>query len=99
MFGNCRQSLANILMLTAFGGTLAPCVAQDVGTKDPARWYAEDATPQARYQTSTKEAHAAYQEALKDCRQMKGPERAACLKEAHANLQTDLTDAKRKLRH
>jgi hypothetical protein len=101
-----KHAVATVLVIAAFGGTVAPCFAQDpgtgagtnaeanVGTKDPDRWFKEDVTAQARYQTSTKEAHAAYQEALKDCRTMKGSERSACLKEANVNLQADLAAAK-----
>jgi hypothetical protein len=86
-----KHAVATVLVIAAFGGTVAPCFAQDpgtgagtnaeanVGTKDPDRWFKEDVTAQARYQTSTKEAHAAYQEALK---------------EANVNLQADLAAAK-----
>ena len=106
MLSKYKHPLATILVIAAFGGALAPGFAQDaatgaggdVGTKDPDRWYREDATAQARYQTSTKEAHAAYQEALKDCRTMKGAERASCLKEANVNLQADLAAAKEQRR-
>lgn len=106
MLNKYKQTLATILVIAAFGGAVAPCFAQDsgtgvgtnaeanVGTKDPDRWFKEDATAQARYQTSIKEAQAAYKEALNDCRTMKGSERTACLKEASANLQADLAAAK-----
>lgn len=97
MRGKYRHFLATVLIVLGCGGGLAPSFAQDLGTKDPARWYVEDTTSQAHYQTSVKEARAAYQEALKECRQMKGSERAACLKEASANLQADLAQAKQQL--
>lgn len=97
MLTKYKHPLATILILAACGGGLATAFAQeDVTTKDPNRWYTEDATAQARYQTSVKEARAAYQQAVNECRQMKGSERAACLKEANANLQADLADAKQK---
>lgn len=94
MHGKYKYSLAAVLIAFGCGGGLAPSFAQDLGTKDPARWYVEDTTSQAHYQTSVKEARAAYQEALKECRQMKGAERAACLKETGANLQADLAQAR-----
>lgn len=106
MLSKYKHTLATVLVIATFGGAVAPCFAQDagtgartsaepnVGTKDPDRWFKEDATAQARYQTSTKEAHAAYREAVKDCRTMKGSERTACVKEANANLQADLAAAK-----
>lgn len=94
-----RHLLATALIVFGGGGGLTPSFAQDLGTKDPARWYVEDTTSQAHYQTSAKEAHAAYQEALKECRQMKGAERAVCLKEASSNLQADLAQAKQQPGH
>jgi hypothetical protein len=99
MLSKYKHPLATMLVIAAFGGGLAPCFAQDAGTKDPDRWFKEDATAQARYQTSTKEAHAGYREALKECQPMKGSERAACLKEAKANLQADLAAAKEQRGH
>lgn len=61
---------------------------------DPARWYQEDMTPQARFKTLKKEAGAAYREAVLQCRSAERGERAACLREARANFQNDMTAAR-----
>lgn len=65
--------------------------------KDPARWYAEDSTAKAQSKTAQKEAAAAYQEALADCRKMRGAEAKACMKEARDNYRNDTADAKKLL--
>jgi hypothetical protein len=69
--------------------------AADATPKDEARWRTEDATPQARYQTMKKEAAAAYRENTKQCKTMSKSERAACMKDAKANYDRDLADAKK----
>jgi hypothetical protein len=69
--------------------------AQNAPEKDPARWYIEDTTNQERYRTATKEAHAAYQDALKECKKVERSERTSCKKEANAQLRADLAEAKR----
>ncbi len=63
-------------------------------TGDPARWYQEDTTPRARVQTLKKEAGAAYQEALAECKKAERTTRAACLQEARTIFQQDMSDAK-----
>lgn len=71
--------------------------AQQSMEREPANWTKEDATPKARYQTSLKEAKAAYRENLAQCKSMSGSERAACNKEARTVYQDDLALAKKKL--
>jgi len=81
----------------AFGWALSAGAnaATDATAKDEARWRTEDATPQARYQTLKKEAQAAYRENTNQCKSMPSSERATCVKDAKANLQKDLADAKK----
>lgn len=57
----------------------------------------EDATPRARYNTSKKEANAAYSEAVKECRSMDRAQRSDCMKEARTNLQNDMAQARQML--
>lgn len=71
--------------------------ATDAMSRAESRQLIEDKTAQAQYQTSRKEANAAYQEALAQCRKMQSGERSGCLKEARSNLQNDLAEAKRSL--
>ncbi|SNS36577.1 hypothetical protein SAMN06265795_102394 [Noviherbaspirillum humi] len=63
-------------------------------SRSEARQMVPDSTPQQRYNTSRKEAQAAYQEALAACRSMSAGERTSCMKEAKQNLQSDLAYAK-----
>lgn len=68
---------------------------------DPARWYQEDSTPRARFQTSQKEAGAAYQEALLDCKRedrVARSERNACLHNAAAQFDEAMADARLRMR-
>lgn len=66
------------------------------GATDPeARQLTEDFSPQAQYRLATREAQAAYQDAMTNCKTMKGAERNNCMKEARSNLQADLANAKK----
>lgn len=86
------------LMVIAAGQPLMPVyAAADAMSRVESRQLMEDKTPQARYQTSRKEANAAYQEALAECKKMQSGERSGCMKEARSNLQNDLAEAKRSL--
>lgn len=62
-----------------------------------ARQMKEDTTPRARYNTSRKEANAAYSEAVKACNSMSGKGKTDCLKEARTNLRDDLAQARQTL--
>ncbi|MFC3108622.1 hypothetical protein ACFQAT_03675 [Undibacterium arcticum] len=92
-----------ILATALFGGALLNCSAALAQTsvdlspsdKDPARWYVEDSTARAQVKTSQKEAAAAYQQALAECRKMRGAEAKSCVKEARDNYQSDMADAKK----
>ncbi len=68
--------------------------AAEIARGDPARWTQEDATPEARLRTLRKEAGAALQEAKGACRALPASERSACNKEAQANYQKDMSNAR-----
>jgi hypothetical protein len=94
-----------ILVIAFSGGALMNCSAALAQhpvelspiDKDPARWYVEDSTAKAQSKTAQKEATAAYQEALADCRKMRGAEAKACMKEARDNYRNDTAEAKKLL--
>jgi hypothetical protein len=67
--------------------------AGEIRRGDPARWYRDDPTRQARLRTLQKEIGAAYQEAKNACREGAAAGRAACLKEARATYEQDMKNA------
>ncbi|BEV14243.1 hypothetical protein HBDW_10310 [Herbaspirillum sp. DW155] len=71
--------LAAVSLLAA---ATAHAAEEDVNKADPQRWYQEDTSPQARLRNLNQETAAAYAEALKACRSLRGKEAAACRKEA-----------------
>jgi hypothetical protein len=83
--------VASMSGLTAFAGDAEPT------DKDVARWSTPDTTPQQRYETSKKEAIAAYQQALGDCRALSGKEKSECTREAKSSYEQDLAGAKKQL--
>ncbi|OON63623.1 hypothetical protein B0920_09760 [Massilia sp. KIM] len=68
--------------------------AREIAQGDPARWYREDATRQARMRTLQKEIGAAFQEAQNACKKRPAAERSACMKEARATWQQDMAQAR-----
>ena len=72
-------------------GLAAGSIAQ---AGDPARWYQEDTTARARFQTLKKEAGAAYQEAMAECKKAEHATRAACIRDARTMFEQDLADAR-----
>lgn len=68
--------------------------AREIAQGDPARWYREDATSQARLRTLQKEMGAALQEAKNACKKMPAAERNGCLQEARTNYQRDMAAAR-----
>lgn len=68
--------------------------AAEVTSGDPQRWYREDATPSARLRTIQKEIAAGLQEAQGNCRRQPTAERAACLKDARATYQKEMSEAR-----
>jgi hypothetical protein len=67
-------------------------VGRNLERGEPARWFQPDDTPQKRAQTAKKEAQAALDEALKECRRERG-QRRACEKEARDQYRVDMRDA------
>ena len=67
--------------------------AGEIRRGDPARWYRDDPTRQARLRTLQKEIGAAYQEAKNACREGAAAGRGACLKEARATYEQDMKNA------
>lgn len=87
--------LYSLTMSAAFAqGVVATSSAE---ADSPARWFQEDLTPQARFQTSKKEADAAYKEAVIECKQLVSANRSNCLRDARAQLIQDLESAKKKM--
>ncbi|MDY7547192.1 hypothetical protein QN360_10070 [Glaciimonas sp. CA11.2] len=70
---------------------------ENVQMKDPPRWHSEDMSPRARFNNMTKEANAAYQQSLNECRSLRNRELAACRNEAKSNLASDMQRAHRVL--
>lgn len=93
MHNTTKYLLAALLMGSSCAASFAADTGQNAAEPDHARWYVADTTPQARYQTSTKEAGAAYQESLAECRIMPRTEKAACTKDADANYRSDMAGA------
>lgn len=71
--------------------------AREIAQGDPARWYREDATSQARLRTLQKEIGAALQEAQNACKKMPAAERNACMQEARATYQRDMAQARERV--
>jgi hypothetical protein len=77
---------------------VAPAVAQkqhrEISQGDPARWYQQPATLDARMRNLQKEIGAAYAEAKKACAEQPKAERPACLKDAHTAYDQDMANAR-----
>lgn len=80
-------------------GVLAqgPAIESGAQAGDPARWYQEDVTPRARFETLKKEAGAAYREAQSECKKAAQASRAACMQEARNTFARDMTDARQQI--
>ena len=89
-------AIFSLTISTSMAQALAP--SSVANTADPARWYQEDVTARARFQTSKKEADAAYKEAVIDCKQAARNDRTACAQEARTQWAQDLETARKKLR-
>ena len=85
-----RAALACTCFLTMAAGW-----AQDSmpAAPDPARWYVDDASAQARLRTLHKEIGAAFKQAQAECRSLPAADRSACLKEARAIYRDDMANA------
>ena len=91
-----RLRIATLLLsaIPCLAFASAPATIED---KDPAAWYKEDLTPREQYDTAKKEADAAYRLALTDCREKRGADKTACIKEAKTIHAQDLAEAKKLL--
>jgi len=89
--------LAGASAMAQDDSTVDPAVkakqAGEIRRGDPARWYRDDASRQARLHTLQKEIGAAYQEAKNACREGAAAGRNACLKEARATYEQDMKNA------
>ncbi|MBQ5941704.1 MULTISPECIES: hypothetical protein [unclassified Massilia] len=81
----------------AVNPTVARQQAREIAQGDPARWYRDDPTRQAKMKTLQKEIGAALQEAQNACKKRPAAERSACMKEARATWQQDMAQAKAQL--
>ena len=76
---------------------LPPPSAIPPASEEPARWLQEDATPEQQSATARKEALAANQMALEECKTMSGDARTKCEAQAKLDLVLDLARVKQKL--
>jgi hypothetical protein len=60
---------------------------------DPARWYVDDDSAQARLRTLRKEIGAAFKQAQAECRSLPASDRRTCLKEARDTYRDDMANA------
>jgi hypothetical protein len=91
-----RATLGACTLLTALSGqaqtssdlNVPPATARqqqaEIARGDPARWFQEDATTEARMRTLRKEIAAGLQENLGNCKSLAQAERRACMQEARA---------------
>jgi len=88
--------LLPFFLATGFAFHLSASAAEeDVSQQDPQRWYQGDDTAKLHHTNLMKEAHAAYAEALQECKPLKRAEAKTCRKEARDNMLNDLARAKR----
>jgi hypothetical protein len=68
--------------------------AREIAHGDPARWYRDDKTYQARLATARKEIAAAYREAKNYCKMQPSSERSSCLSEARSTYNSEMAGAR-----
>ena len=91
----CKIILSSLFMVASASPVIAMAAPTTAMDKDPARWYVEDMTPQAKAATLRKEAGAALQEAKSECKRMAANGRNACMRDATAIYQADMAAANR----
>jgi hypothetical protein len=87
----------SICLAFGTGPAFAAQSSSDTMSKAEARQMHEDFSPTAQYNLSKREAYAAYDEALKACKGMRGTDRRSCNKDAQSQLKNDLAYAKQEL--
>jgi len=75
---------------------LARHQAAELAKGDPARWFQEDTTPEAKLRTGTKEAAAALRENLADCKKLAARDRRDCTVQAHQTYRQEMAHAREK---
>lgn len=89
---------AVVLTLAAHGvWAQGPAIERGAQAGDPARWYQEDVTPRARFETLRKEAGAARREAQSECKKAAQATRAACMQDVRNAFGRDMTDARQQI--
>ena len=78
----------------AFAATAEEHVGRNLEKGEPARWFQPDDTPQKRAATATKEAKAALDESLKECRSQPAAERKSCEQQARDQYRLDIDSAR-----
>ena len=91
-FKNSIKAVLAAALLTTFQAGFAASVG-DTGSL--ARGAVEDVTPQQKYQSAIREAGGGYKEWLRECAQFAGDARTTCAREARANYDRDMAEAKR----
>jgi hypothetical protein len=99
LFAQAQTQAPTSAPTQAQGDTLVEPVAaqkqaREIAQGDPARWYREDTTSQAKMRTLHKELGAALQEAKNACKRVPAAERSSCLQEAQAVYRRDMAQAK-----
>lgn len=96
-----RQSLGiALLLIGSLVGLPTPAAIAGMQREDQAdssaaaRQLREDFSPQAQYRNALREAHAAYGEAMKQCKGMSGSDKTSCINDAKKHLQNDLAYAR-----
>jgi hypothetical protein len=90
-----KQLLIGMALVIAAAGSQASRAADAAGPQpgDPPRWYEPAETRAQKYKVAMKEAGAALQEALNECRAL-AADRKACEGAARATFRADVAEAK-----
>jgi hypothetical protein len=75
---------------------LARHQAEELAKGDPARWFQEDTTPEAKLRTGSKEAAAALRENQADCRKLTARDRRDCMLQAQQTYREEMQRARQR---
>jgi hypothetical protein len=75
---------------------LARHQAEELARGDPARWFQEDLTPEAKLRTGSKEAAAALRENQADCKKLGARDRRDCMQQAQQTYREEMQRARQK---